>query len=161
VQFVNNHIFNAQNIEIDDFLTIGPVGTKFFRQTKTWYADVDKDQASPWYKPSVTTTDTESIWDEPEAPRNADFPKAILEFQSCLLCRPTKCDVSDPYLPAFQVSWTFTKEYLQLPQYDVQSGESISKMPGDFAGKDWVVGVQADHQTKITVKSPIFFGENW
>src|SRR6266581_4207439 len=93
VQFVNNHEFNAQGSEVDDFVS---VGYKYYRATKRWYADVRKDERSPWYEPSQVTGNAHSIWDQPAGHTEEGLPKAVMNFQSCLICRSAKCNTGDP-----------------------------------------------------------------
>jgi hypothetical protein len=100
VQFVKNRAFDENDKELDDDVPIGIFG-KFFRKTKTWYADVKEDATSAWYKPSVSTAETESVWDEPV---KGNYHKMIIEFQTCLLCRAANCTSSSPYLPALSAA---------------------------------------------------------
>jgi RHS repeat-associated protein len=155
VQFVKNRAFDENDKELDDDVPVGVFG-RFLRKTKTWYADIDINRSSAWYEPSISGGDTESIWDEPQ--KNAKYHKMIMEFQSCLLCRSSNCKATDPYLPAFKVTWLRTFPFLDVAPYTLEKGESISTMPEGFQGREWVSGIEKSGN-EMKVKSPIFYGD--
>jgi RHS repeat-associated protein len=154
VQFVNTHVYDENEKEIDQDVAIGIFG-KFFRKTKTWYVDVKEDASSAWYKPNVSAGDTESVWDEP---LKGPYHKMIMEFQTCLLCRAAKCAPSTPYMPAFQVAWKRIFPYLDVASYADVKGDSVSKMPVGFQGPTWELGFTQSGQ-HLTVNNPIISGD--
>lgn len=131
-----NKVFSEEGAEQSGWFNVN-----MLKQGKYGERILDIAPDSGWmYQFATSSGDMEAIYDEPSG-NTRDYYKAVEEFESLLLCRPSACDDSTKWKPAFQVSWKLTetkKDKTKL--YEVTAGNSITSLPSWANTPLWLVG---------------------
>jgi hypothetical protein len=146
-QFVLNKVFDEGGTEQSQWFNVN-----MLKQGKYGERMLDIAPYSGWmYQFATSSGNTEAIYDQPSG-NTTDYYKAVGEFESLLLCRPSACDDSVKWKPAFQVSWKLTetkKDNSKL--YEVTAGNSIASLPSWANTPLWLVGYRV-----LGARTPVF-----